>query len=131
MMIPLPLYRGVRSYVTKTKLCIWCAYIDVEQFGTVMFKHEPQAYDQQFDPEAPDSLTYCSYGLPDDDNIEAKSHWIIGWDYGHDYEVILGRTPGPSLADIEKDIHHSIDVLLTAYSQNVRQSFNTPFKTYA
>ena len=104
-----PAYRDVQWYIKVTELGIFCAYIDL---NSRMFPKGTELTLCAINVLVPGGITYQSKGLCESgyDDIQ-PDHEFIGWDYGHDIDVVCGEKPGPSLEQIEQDAKTAIDLL--------------------
>jgi len=116
MIISSGTFHGMRWYIKMTEIGVICAYVDVSDHKCV----ERRTGDEQdYDFGAPGGITYAKSGLSDwrYEDI-SPDHWFIGWDYGHDMQMIISSNARPKLKDIKQDISEVISNVL-AYEHSI------------
>ena len=118
---------GVKWYIKFTQRNIRCVYIDVTDMPDWLVKVKHKAndlllcvndvdctftFDDVFDQlgiYTGGGITYDEWGINERDykTIE-PSHKFLGWDYGHDIDVILGKKPPPTVAEIENHVQQTL-----------------------
>lgn len=114
MLIELEKYHGVANWMSSTKDGrIKCAYIDMTDFSNAFPDLYPKCIDDfnSQHVDVPGGVTYCRYGFPAGVDDAIQDRWIVGWDYAHDVDVVMGHKKPVFDKKIILDIRKVIDNL--------------------
>lgn len=117
MLVELEEYQGVKSWIrSRQSACMkWkCAYIEIpDDCPEELCSRLENDFDHQ-KLIVPGGVTYCRHGLNPDTNANLieENHWIVGWDYAHSIDVVVGKKDPPADEEILADIHSAIDQIL-------------------
>ena len=133
MTIRPPDYKGVAWYIkcNPYNINIRCAYVDIDS-NEKFYRFSSQSWTSFVDRYAPGGLTYYELGIHEPGfQVIVPDHKIIGWDYGHDIDVVMGKKPVVTLREIEDDAKKVInrmlerceDISIESSDEDIKQQF--------
>lgn len=127
-----PIY-GVKWYVKFVSRHIRCIYIDITDIPDWLkfaqsIADDPALYvnDMNFTFTFSDmfnllsahtggGVTYEAWGIQENGYKTIEPfHKFLGWDYGHDVDIILGKKSPPTVAEIESHVKFTVEKIKNA-----------------